>query len=95
MGDDKHGVCQPFAGSDRALKGRGGVLSAVRLRAEAGDEKGRARLCRGFGMMERRSGNRPGGRKKDNYKNDRMFHGRKDRKTKLKNICDETLPIQK
>jgi hypothetical protein len=96
MGDDKHGVCQSFTGGDSALKGRGGILSAVRLRSEAGNEKGRARLWRRLGIEERRVDNREGnGCKKDDYKSDRMFHGREDRKTKLKNICDEILRIQK
>jgi hypothetical protein len=96
MGDDKHGVCQSFTGGDSALKGRGGILSAVRLRSEAGDKKGRPRLCRRLSIEERRMDNCEGnGCKKGDYKNTQMFHGGKDRKMKLKNICDETLPIQK
>jgi hypothetical protein len=53
--------------------------------------------------MDNRSGGceRPSGRerssgcKKDDYENDQIFHGGQDRKMKLKNICDETLRIQK
>ena len=37
-----------FAGADRALKGCGGVLAAVRFRPEAGDKDRRARLCKGL-----------------------------------------------
>ena len=50
MGDDKHGVCQPLAGIDRALKGRGGVFAAVGLCAEGRDKDERGRLWRRPGV---------------------------------------------
>ncbi len=96
MRDDQHRVCQQLTGADRVLKGRGSVLAAVRFSAEVGDKDGLARLCRSLGIEERRMDNRQGNEcKKDDYKKAQIFHGGKDRETKLKIFYDETLRIRK